>query len=132
MITNEEFMADLERDYPNEDWDNLPDPETFPDVYTVHGKQWEQTMPFKDKQLPPRQVEFEVGVEYATIEEAQAQVEKCKAWGTTYYHRSTFTVIPESLEIRAVKPREAVDKWLMKEFRADILAGKKVFPMYLP
>jgi len=132
MITDEEFMAGLERDYPNEDWDSVPDPETFPDIYTVHGQQWEQTMPFKGKQLPPRKTHFSVGAEYATMEEAQAQVEKCKAWGTTYHNRSTFTIIPESLEIKAEKPRAAVDKWLMKGFREDILAGKKVFPMYLP
>ncbi len=38
LITSEKFMDDLEREYPNEDWGNVPHPDTFPDVYTVHGK----------------------------------------------------------------------------------------------
>ena len=125
MITNEQFMADLERDFPDEDWDKVPDPDTFPDVYTVHGQQWD--VQWMKGMRPPywdcRTVSFSVDGEFSTIEEAQVQVEKCKAWPK---------VVPWSLEIKTCKPVAAVDKFLMKEFRADILAGKKVFPMYLP
>ena len=64
--------------------------------------------------------------------EAQSQIEKCKKWESTLYHRSRFTVIPESLEIRIIKPSDAMDKWIMKELRQEVLDGKKVFPMYLP
>lgn len=124
-LTNDQFMADLERDYPNENWDAVPDPETFPDVYTVHGKQHESQ--YMKGMTPPYwhhyQLSFTVDAEYATIEEAQAQVERCKTWED---------VVLDSLEIRNVKPRHACDKWMLKMFREDILAGKKVFPMYLP
>ena len=125
MITDKQFMEDLERDYPNEDWDNVPNPDSFPDVYTVHGARWETN--YMSGMRPPywdtRKVYFSVEGEYKTREEAEEQVERCKTWED---------IVPESLEIRAVKPREAVHKWLCKEWREDILAGKKVFPMYLP
>ncbi len=105
MITNEQFMADLERDYPNENWDNVPDPSTLPDIYIVEG------------------TNFSVETEYATIEDAQSQVERCKTWDG---------VIPESITIRISKPRAGLDKFMMKQLRDEILAGKKVFPMCLP
>ncbi len=125
MITNEQFLSDLDRDFPNENWDAVPDPETFPDVYTVHGKTHRST--YMKGMQPPRwvhdQMAFAVDAEYATIEEVQAQVELCKMWKD---------IVLDSLEIRTVKPRHAVEKWLMKTLREDVLAGKKVFPMYLP
>jgi hypothetical protein len=121
MITDKQFLADLEKEYPNEDWDKMPNPDSFSDVYTVHGLQWD-IRHFKGN-TKQHKVGFSVNAEYATIEEAQAQVEKCKVWEN---------VIPESIEIRAGKPQEIVHKFLIKELRQDILDGKNVFPMYLP
>lgn len=37
---NEEFLKELETDYPDVDWDNLPDEDSQPDVYHIDGMQW--------------------------------------------------------------------------------------------
>jgi len=121
MITNEEFMENLERDYPGEDWDAVPDPATLPDIYEVHGWKWAEVGPPWKRTM--RKQAFAVVTEYKTYEEAQAQVERCKTWEG---------IVPEEIEIRALKPSDAVWKHFDKECRERILKGEKVFPMYLP
>jgi len=125
MITNEEFLKQMEEEFPGEDWDNLPDIETLPDVFTVHGLQWMDSPPsgkFKGK-FGKQKTGFTVQGEYATRAEAEAQVERCKTWEG---------VIPESLEIRENKPEKEVWKRFSKDCRDAIGRGEKVFPMYLP
>lgn len=41
-------------------------------------------------------------------------------------------VIFEKTHVLKTKPRNGLMLSLMKEWRAEILEGKKVFPMYLP
>jgi hypothetical protein len=66
---------------------------------------------------------FSISNEYATLAEAEAQIERMKTWGN---------VIQDSVKIVEKSPSAAVDLWLLKIFREEILSGKKVFPMYLP
>lgn len=41
--SNEDFLAMLEKDYPDTDWDNLPPIEPLPDEYSVVGQFWGTT-----------------------------------------------------------------------------------------
>lgn len=125
VISNEDFMKQLEEEFPGEDWDNLPDIETLPDVFTVHGYQMVDSPPsgkFQGK-FGKQQTGFTVHKEYPTRQEAEAQVERCKTWEG---------VIPESIEIRVNKPEAEVWKRFCKDCREAIGRGEKVFPMYLP
>lgn len=84
--TNEEFLAELEKDYPNFDWDNLQDIEQAPDVYKVEGQQHRRKV-FKDSGHEIKDIiHFSIGVEYATLELAENQVENMKSSWMCYLH----------------------------------------------
>jgi hypothetical protein len=120
MMTNEEFMAQLQRDFPEEDWDSVPDPDTQPDIYVVSGWRWTDE---NQSGLNGEKIAFSVEGEFTTREDAETQVERCKRWPG---------VIPDSLSIQAAKPAKVVWKHFCKESRSRILVGENVFPMYLP
>jgi len=137
-MTDEDFLKDLEERYPNEDWDNLPSPESFPDIYKVSGyyrlgwkyelgeTQEEDKWVFDElmaKQQNKFGTPFSIHTEFKTYEEA----EKCADKWKKFPH-----VHPSSIEIKAYKPDEILDKHLCKELRDKIKSGQKVFPMYLP
>ena len=112
--SDNEFMAMLEKDFPNENWDNVPDPETLPDIYIIQGKQ---------RGSGNWPIHFEVHQEYTTMEAAQIQVEHCKQWTD---------VIADTIEIIPKKSANAVWKWMYKEWKERIEKGDSVFPMNLP
>jgi hypothetical protein len=73
VISNEDFMKQLEEEFPGEDWDNLPDIETLPDVFTVHGYQMVDSPPsgkFQGK-FGKQKTGFTVHKEYPTRQEAE-------------------------------------------------------------
>jgi hypothetical protein len=39
---NEDFLKELEKDYPDTDWDNLPSEDSQPDVWHIDGMQWQR------------------------------------------------------------------------------------------
>lgn len=118
-ISDHDFLRMIEEEFPNEDWDAVPDPETLPDIYKVQG-QWLQPAAGKRKECVES---FEVQNEYVTREQAEAQLERCKTWEG---------VLPESLKIVTLKPWAALSRALYRDWRREILEGKKVFPLNLP
>ena len=117
-INNEELMQMIAEEFPNEDWEALPDIGSIPDIYKVRGKMMELFgMVGKQKW---REVHFEVQTEFATREEAEKQVQHCYEWEDT---------VPNSIEIVALKPSEALWKDIYKDWRKDILSGNKVLPI---
>jgi len=101
--TNQEWFDLIAKDYPNEDWDAVPDVETLPDIYKVCGK-------FKSKFNCSDS--FVVITEFKTLEEAKAQVERCKTtWGVEF----------DSIEIKSQKPKEALWKSWAKELREKLM-----------
>ena len=148
--TNEEFLEGLERDYPDMDWDNLPDIEDAPDVWIIDG--WEhhrrRFLKHKDREERIRNhtIAFFIGHEYTSYEEAAAKLESMKTdptWceeklsndnsdGPVPFIEHTGPVIFEQTTIRKTKPRESIDLHVMSQLREKVLAGEKVFPMHLP
>lgn len=119
MLTDDEqFLKDLEKDFPNVDWDNLPDIETIPDIYIVEGMNWDVV-----KAGLAKEIKFSIDKEYKTKEEAEKQIEICKTWNG---------IIPESLTIKTQKPEEEVFKRFYADCLKRIKNGEKVFPIYLP
>jgi hypothetical protein len=114
--TNEEFMKKIERDYPDVDWDNITDINLVPNIFKISGYEY----------VNGHRKKFEIYQEYKSKEEAEVVLDQMRqnpVWSK---------VIWDSVKIRETKPLAAVELSLTKELRADILEGKKVFPMYLP
>jgi hypothetical protein len=148
--TNEQFLEGLEKDYPDVDWDNLPDTETAPDVWIIDGWEHERTVFLKHKDRDERErkrtIAFSISHEYTSYEEAAAKLQSMKTdplWceekltddnsdGPVPFIKHMGPVIFERTTIRKTKPRESLNLYVMKELREKVLAGKKVFPMYLP
>lgn len=59
------------------------------------------------------------------IEEAQAQVERCKTWKDTTWGKSTIKHIPDSVYIEKNKPSNAIWKHFYKLERERILKNEK-------
>lgn len=104
--TNESFLEDLDRDYPGVDWDAVPDAETFPDVFEVKGIDLDG----RGWSIFPPFVSRQAAEDWIA----------CRLHGT------------RSCQIVVTKPTEAIDMEIWRDLRKDILAGKKMFPMYLP
>ena len=113
MISNEEFLASLAEDYPNVDWDNLPDLESSPDVFVVHFKE--------PGRFNPRYCQ--IHKEYETEEEAKRYITELMP-----------KVFPEAYDVEIRRSKADHLTWLhiFRELRNEVLSGEKVFPMYLP
>ena len=112
-LTNEQFLKDIAIDFPDTDWDNLPDVSTCPDVFVVKGKSNEDKGTY----------DFEIDKEYTTKEEAEAQVKRMETWEN---------VVPGSVEIIQDKSKDILYKYWVASCLKDIKEGKKVFPLLLP
>ncbi len=135
LQNDEEFLKYIAKNYPDVDWDNLPD---NPKIFVIEGKRSEKRI-FKDygKEMITT-THFVVGVEYATRELAEAQLKSMhETWAETQtyeheYYTDIETVMPESWHI--------VEKYSIKDSELDMLAlfkekidaGEKLFPIYLP
>jgi len=156
---NEEFLKELEQDYPSMDWDNIPSEDTHPDVYTVEcyfhrrlhffacppgeGNNWKATEARDIKS------EMMMGFGETTFEKAQ----KIKAmlldpngdWQKEMIYEDNSDhplpsieyhgpIINDTIVIRKHKPWAAVNLGIMKSLRQEVLENpeKQIFPMYLP
>lgn len=128
MITNEDFLKSLAEDYPNQDWDNLPDLDSAPVVFYIkHKVKW------TDKRDVERIDGCESQKEYATKDEVLLGIEEMKK--NPSYHTVQSRPVEflwDTVEICERKPHDLVCLHLMHDLRADVLAGEEVFPMHLP
>ena len=115
---NESFLAGLDKDYPNVDWDNLSPEESVPSIWKING----YTIEIENGKL--RRSAFGVDAEYASKELAEVQVQYMKDTWTCLEH--------DSIEIYETLPLDQLELYLMRDLRAKVLIGEKVFPMYLP
>jgi len=143
MITDDDFMKELERDYPNENWDNIPDPSTLPSVYKIYGQKQVITKSLISGKTTKRLEHFEIGVEFKTKEEAENCIkENTESWSKVHFSDDSLTWrrnlvwsgphLMDSIKIQEKKPSDAVAMSTIAQFRKQILAGEKVFPIYLP
>lgn len=133
--SNEEFLEYVSRNYPDIDWDNLPENSK---IFVIEGKGLEKRI-FKSSGNESSSIaHFVIGVEYPTKELAEVQLKKMhETWPATQtYEHSNWTdidyVMPDSWVI--------VEKYSMKDSELDTIAmikenidvGVEVFPLYLP
>lgn len=150
--TNEGFMEMLEEEFADVDWDNLPPIDSKPTYWTIDGMQWRRL----DFVLKGSEIKDKIGFgcgRFNSQEEAQAALEAMpsnpqfaeeqliddqtvpghKLEGNSLVHKEYLgPVIFDTLRLVEHHDDELTTLHLYKEFRDDILAGKKVFPMYLP
>ena len=142
FASDQTFMEHLAENYPDIDWDNLPDLESAPDVFTIQG-QIRYRYVYKTKGKESKGYHgFTFGKAFATREEAEVALEQLKhdpQYSEEHLHGETcFTdtylgpLIWDQMRIEVRKPTALVDLHMMRAWRADILSGKKIFPMYLP
>ncbi len=112
-------MSEIDLIYPNQNWDDIKDPETFQDIYKIRGKKKYDLSLFDGKKPDIRVLPFCLEERYNSYQEAEKQVEVCRNWEGGV----------ESIEIFNTKPYLACCRWDAKRLRELILSGKKVFPL---
>lgn len=143
MITDKEFMEELARDYPNQNWDEVPDPSTLPSVYTVSGKKQIVTRSLINGKTTKILEHFQINTEFPTKESAEEYIEKMRpTWSKVVFRDESLTwrnklvwsgpYLFDTIQIQEKKPVDAVMLSTVAEFRKEILSGKTVFPMSLP
>lgn len=102
-LDDESIVKHIVLNHQNEDWDKVPDPDVLQDVFVIYGKR----LRIKDDgpYVGNNVIDFAIDGEFATIEEAQAQIEKCKSWEG---------VIVGSLRVVNHKPSHAIWMWYLK------------------
>jgi hypothetical protein len=140
MNTEQDFWTTLQQDFPDVDWDNVPDIESVPNVFEISGMRPRRLHFFDGKDIES-QVSFGIG-EFSTQEKAITHLEEIKtdpqycSWYMTksHGHMQEFLgpVIWDTVKIDAVKPVESVYLDFMKHMREDVLAKKVTFPVYVP
>jgi hypothetical protein len=154
---NKTFLEELEQDYPDVDWDNLPDLDSAEDEYFIDGLQYHR-LHFSHRvcetygERPEKDIISKIGIElgpYKTEEEAEEmrqkmltedrwqkeQLEKVGSELDPIRSDKYFgPVINDSLKIQKRKPRDLVMLHTMKSLRDRVLQDpdKQIFPMYLP
>jgi len=118
---NDDFLKQLAEEFPDEDWDNLPELDSIPDIWTlcIH---WKKTWRGGDLigGLGSEEWEFE------TKELAEAHVEQMRQRDDA--HKVDF----DSINISREKPFKGFYKNWCKETLERVNKGEKVFPIYLP
>jgi hypothetical protein len=143
MITDEDFMKELDRDYPNQDWDNVPDPQTLPNVYKISGKTQIVVRILSTGITTKIQEHFQIATEFPSREAAEEFIkERTMIWSSVFFKDEslswgkrltwTGTRLMDSIVIEQRKPEDACVLATVADFRKQILSGKKVFPLSLP
>lgn len=148
---NEEFLKELERDYPDMDWDGLPDLNAYPDVWHVEGMQWRRLHFFAQEARKSnnwqtkdeRDIKDQIGIGFGELsleaaEKLSAEILNLDSkWQREEFHRhNTITidgveipwsdeyfgpVINDTMKIRKSKAWSAISLHLMRELRQQIL-----------
>ena len=118
-MTNEAFLFELAKDYPNIIWDNIPDLasmswEEEPHVYQVHYK----CVEFGSVPGRVRYRECVLVREFATYDAAERQVAKMSDWAE---------ILDGSFDIRQDVSTELLGLYELKKLRDRVLAGEQVF-----
>lgn len=151
LANNEEFLKELERDYPDMDWDGLLDLNTYPDVWHVEGMQWRRLHFFAQEARKSnnwqakdeRDIKDQIGIGFGELsleaaEKLSAEILNLDSkWQKEEFHRhSTITVdgveipwsdeyfgpvINDTMKIRKSKEWSAINLHLMRELRQQIL-----------
>jgi hypothetical protein len=143
MITNEEFLKGLDQDYPNQDWDAIPSLDSFPNVYIVNVQKQIITRHVTSGKTIKKLEWTQIATEFPTRIAAEEYVEKMKpVWSKVNFIDDSLTwrqklvwhgpYLLDSIKIQEKKPEDAVALSVMADLRKQVLAGEKVFPMYLP
>jgi len=130
--TNADFLIDLEKNYPDMDWDAF-DIEKCPDVWKISGMQHRRMI--HKKRVYEDKTGFEIAKEYTSYEDAVAALEEMKSsaqWAKGVPLGTYGPVDWETVKITKTKSDEHVDLEIMQILRKDVLDGKKVFPLLLP
>lgn len=141
-FTNEKFMEDLEKDYPNFDWDNF-DIETYPDVWKINATMTTRRVFLKTGSVLQSVAGYGIDTEFPSQEAAELFIEQLKSEWTEEKlqveklnrpmpYKEYWTMNLESIKAYCTKPADALHLSFCKRCREEILKGEKVFPMYLP
>ena len=152
MFTDEDFMKDLEEQCPDVDWNNIPSVDSKPTHFVIRGMQWHRLdFVFKKKEIKSK-CGFEWG-RFDSKEEAESALKELPNHSilskeqliedqtvsgheleeNSLAHKEYIgPFILDTLHIVELHDEELVNLQLCKSFRDDILAGKSIFPMYLP
>lgn len=148
--TDEEFLKMIEEEFQDVDWDNLPDLESSPSHWEIHGMQWRRLHFLEYKGKParshkPDKIGFGMG-EFASKEEAEAKLESMRTdpdyteerltrdWSDKPIPSQEFTgpLIFDTVKVTEHKSAELITLHLYKDFLDRIKKGEKVFPIALP